>query len=224
MTISVPLALPKGTSADNPHLPVWMGDYTKAMTLSTSSLLTLVMLAIVTSPSLAAEQTANSAQPGYDADSARVDDDYGVSVEPCPPGHFLSAGEGQAPQCQLCSTCPTNQIIRRICSALEDTVCGPFYEFHDFHQSPNHGDPPAHASGSRSQQTQGSDDAAHGGRRLEPDMTSLDPTRDQWRHLTLILLTFLSVFCVVVVVFGVIICRLRKRQLREKQIVYEPGE
>jgi len=35
-------------------------------------------------------------------------------------------------QCLPCSTCPKNQIVRRPCLRLSDTICGPLYDFEFF--------------------------------------------------------------------------------------------
>lgn len=39
--------------------------------------------------------------------------------------------------CLPCSTCPANQIVRRPCSRLSDTVCGPFYDFEFLNKQPS---------------------------------------------------------------------------------------
>ncbi|XP_076450795.1 uncharacterized protein LOC143286846 [Babylonia areolata] len=55
------------------------------------------------------------------------------SVSRCPDGQFR---QPHSARCQACSTCPVNQIIRRPCRQDSNTLCGPFSEFHEFHQAP----------------------------------------------------------------------------------------
>lgn len=52
-----------------------------------------------------------------------------VCSRQCDHHHFWDPVE-QA--CQPCSHCPKNKIIRKPCSKLKDTVCGPFREFSFF--------------------------------------------------------------------------------------------
>lgn len=51
----------------------------------------------------------------------------------CQNGYFISYGDNKI-QCKLCSVCPQDQIIRKLCSSFNDTICGPFYEFQSFYQ------------------------------------------------------------------------------------------
>ena len=56
-----------------------------------------------------------------------------ASVSRCPEGRYM---DRFTHTCRTCSTCPVNQIIRRPCSQDSNTLCGPFSEFHEFHQAP----------------------------------------------------------------------------------------
>lgn len=50
----------------------------------------------------------------------------------CDAGQFLDV---QRDTCRNCTTtCPENQIIRRTCSPVTDSVCGPFFEFRPQHK------------------------------------------------------------------------------------------
>jgi len=51
----------------------------------------------------------------------------------CLDGYFIE-NENNKLQCKLCSVCPQDQIIRKMCSLFNDTICGPFYEFKKFNQ------------------------------------------------------------------------------------------
>ena len=56
------------------------------------------------------------------------------SFSRCPDGHYQSPEDPA--HCLKCSTCPKNQIIRKPCRKHSNTLCGPFFEFHEFHQAP----------------------------------------------------------------------------------------
>ncbi len=49
----------------------------------------------------------------------------------CPAGKFLPP-DALLDECRPCSVCPLNEIIRRPCTDISDTKCGPFYEFQNF--------------------------------------------------------------------------------------------
>ncbi|KAL8614186.1 hypothetical protein ACOMHN_026403 [Nucella lapillus] len=57
----------------------------------------------------------------------------GASLSRCLEGQFFSI---RAQSCLACALCPKNQIIRVPCSHHSDTICGPFFEFFEFHQAP----------------------------------------------------------------------------------------
>lgn len=56
-----------------------------------------------------------------------------ANVPACPGGHYLSRAHRE---CRKCDACPPNEIIRKPCSEDSNTMCRPFFEFHQFHQAP----------------------------------------------------------------------------------------
>ena len=52
----------------------------------------------------------------------------------CSSGQYLDRQTGK---CNLCSSCPLNQIVRKPCTLFKDTSCGPFFEFEFFNQGPD---------------------------------------------------------------------------------------
>ncbi|KAK7099307.1 uncharacterized protein [Littorina saxatilis] len=56
-----------------------------------------------------------------------------ASLSRCPENYYMTS---DSDACRPCSTCPKNQIIRRPCTKDSNTLCGPFVEFHEFHQAP----------------------------------------------------------------------------------------
>lgn len=140
--------------------------------------------------------------------------------------------------CVPCSTCPVNQIIRRPCSRLEDTVCGPFLEFTKFQQSAPAGSPDAvelggsplgqrhYQQGHRNKgwREENADDA--GGfpeGSMGVSVSDMWGAVQQWRNLAIAVFCILAAVGVIVVVFVVFICHQRRRQhLMEKQLHREP--
>ncbi len=61
----------------------------------------------------------------------------------CLTGYFSPNGDNsdsEIVECNRCSACPLNQIIRTPCTEYTDTLCGPFYEFENFQQGPDESD------------------------------------------------------------------------------------
>ena len=50
----------------------------------------------------------------------------------CPEGYYKKGA-----YCQICTECPSTQIIRKQCTEHSDTVCGAFKEFHSFFRKKN---------------------------------------------------------------------------------------
>ena len=78
----------------------------------------------------------------------------------CSMGSYVNKTLGK---CHVCSTCPLNQIIRRPCTGHRDTVCGPFYEFQNFHNSASVGQDTVPQKGHSAGDKGRSEGPGHGG-------------------------------------------------------------
>lgn len=127
--------------------------------------------------------------------------------------------------CRPCAKCPMNEIIRKPCSRLRDTVCGPFREFSYFNQIDSL-DPPYTSYGYESFIGENSSGGDHtrdyprksGGLQNEPIVEKDDG--EYWKNLAFALI---GVVCVLIFVATVIVL-LACRKLHETSAVKRPEE
>ncbi|XP_076471210.1 uncharacterized protein LOC143301088 [Babylonia areolata] len=154
----------------------------------------------------------------------------GSAAEDCPRGHYFS---GMAAACKPCSSCPVNQIIRRPCTARADTVCGPFFEFDKFHQSPAAVKMPGEEE---EEEEGGENDSGEQAREHGPAVTSgsegpgdlnqrtisLQIAGGQWRTLSFALIAVLSFICCLIVVVGLYVWIILRRSQAQRLVLREP--
>lgn len=147
-------------------------------------------------------------------------------IPECESNHYFRRTTGE---CVHCSECIGNLIIREVCEADRDTICGPFVEFDRFQQSPIDNLHPSKNITFEWEETVDPqlDD--------QDDRYTSDPTNTQvgspvqidedkkWYTLAMALLGVLSFIALFVGIYIVAVCFVCKKRRSGKEIIYDPG-
>lgn len=131
-------------------------------------------------------------------------------------------------KCLECSPCGENEVIRTPCSGDKDTLCGPFFEFRKFHQSPYINLVPLKNSTQTGPgEVIGIDVSVSGGSHdgtKRPKNSPVTLKTEKWYILAMSLLGILSVIAMFVVAYIAVVCFCRRRRGGEKEVIYDPGK
>lgn len=147
-------------------------------------------------------------------------------IPECESHHYFRRSTGE---CVHCSECIGNLIIREVCEADRDTICGPFVEFDRFQQSPIDNLHPSKNITFEWKETVDPqiDD--------QDDRYTSDPTNPRvgspvqidedkkWYTLAMALLGVLSFLALFVGIYIVAVCFVCRKRRSEKEIIYDPG-
>lgn len=112
---------------------------------------------------------------------------------PCNTGQYF---DEKSNSCIKCSSCRDNEVVRRTCGGISDTVCGPFYEFKSFLKNNNkHFEQPMSVS-----------------KELRTDVKE-----DTWYIVTLVMIGCLCISSVILVVLVVVLVSIYRKRVKKRE-------